>query len=50
MVHCEDCKWFGTHFVFQANGETYENQVCLDGWDVEPGDHYCNSFRAVPDE
>ena len=50
MVYCEDCKWFGIHFLSDANRNIMEHQVCLDGFDVEVSDHMCNGFVGVSDD
>lgn len=50
MVYCEDCKWFGIHFLSDANRNIMEHQVCLDGFDVEDSDHMCNGFEVIVNE
>jgi len=47
VVFCEECKWFATHFLSDANGNLMENHVCLNGLWTDDKDHICTSYEQV---
>jgi len=45
MVYCEECKWFGVHFLSDASGNVTEHPVCLNGLWLDESDHICSSYE-----